>query len=63
LRTFAPDRELVLGEDSSAAGLFWLGGLGGRRLAVAIAADGELASSMVGTPSALAQRLSPARLG
>jgi D-arginine dehydrogenase len=63
LRTFAPDGELVLGEDPSAAGLFWLGGLGGRGLAVAIAAAGELASSMVGTSSALARRLSPARFG
>jgi glycine/D-amino acid oxidase-like deaminating enzyme len=63
LRTFAPDRELVVGEDPAVAGLHWLGGLGGRGLAVAVAAAGELASSMVGAPSALAQRLSPARFG
>jgi D-arginine dehydrogenase len=61
LRTFAPDRELVVGEDPAVSGLHWLGGLGGRGLAVAIAAAGELVSSMLGTPSALAQRLSPAR--
>jgi D-arginine dehydrogenase len=63
LRTFAPDRELVVGEDPHVAGLHWLGGLGGRGLAVAVAAAGELASGMVGTPSALAQRLSPVRFG
>jgi D-arginine dehydrogenase len=63
LRTFAPDRELVVGEDPAVSGLHWLGGLGGRGMAVAIAAAGELVSGMVGTPSALAQRLSPARFG
>lgn len=61
LRTFAPDRELIVGEDPAVAGLHWLGGLGGRGLAVAIAAAGELVSSMVGTPSALGHTLSPAR--
>lgn len=63
LRTFAPDRELVVGEDPAVAGLHWLGGLGGRGLAVAVAAAGELASGMVGKPSALAQQLAPARFG
>lgn len=63
LRTFAPDRELVVGEDPAVAGLHWLGGFGGRGLAVAVAAAGELASGMIGKPSALAQRLSPARFG
>lgn len=63
LRTFAPDRELVVGEDPAASGLHWLGGLGGRGLAVAVAAAGELASSMLSIPSPLAQRLSPARFG
>lgn len=61
LRTFAPDRELVVGEDPHAIGLHWLGGLGGRGLAVAVAAAGDLAAGMVGKPSALARRLSPAR--
>jgi len=62
LRTFAADRELVVGEDPAVPGLHWLGGLGGRGMAVAVAAAGELASGMVGAPGALAPALSPARL-
>jgi D-arginine dehydrogenase len=29
LRTFSPDRDLVIGEDPTAPGFFWLGGQGG----------------------------------
>jgi D-arginine dehydrogenase len=36
LRTFASDRELVVGPDPRVPGLCWLGGLGGRGMAVAV---------------------------
>jgi D-arginine dehydrogenase len=38
LRTFAPDRELVIGADPRTEGLHWLCGLGGRGMSVAPAA-------------------------
>jgi D-arginine dehydrogenase len=38
LRTFARDRELVVGSDARVRGLFWLTGLGGRGMSVAPAA-------------------------
>jgi D-arginine dehydrogenase len=62
LRTFAPDRELVVGPDERLAGLFWLGGLGGRGMAVAPAAGELLAAGMRGEAHPLAARLSPNRL-
>jgi D-arginine dehydrogenase len=66
LRTFAPDGELVVGADPAVQGLFWLAGLGGRGMAVAVAA-GELLARAVAAEGAasdpLAGLLSPARFG
>lgn len=52
LRTFAPDRELVLGRDPRARGLYWFGGLGGRGMSVALAAA-ELLMHALLAPSPL----------
>jgi D-arginine dehydrogenase len=46
LRTFAPDRELVVGADPRVQGLHWLGGLGGRGMGVAIGAARALARAL-----------------
>lgn len=62
LRTFAPDRELCVGEDPRVRGLYWLAGLGGRGMAVAPAAGELLAACTRGERHELAQALSPARL-
>lgn len=61
LRTFALDRELVIGPDPALPGLHWLGGLGGRGMGVAVAAAEELVNGLLGTPSALVELFSPAR--
>jgi D-arginine dehydrogenase len=62
LRTFALDRELVTGRDPRVEGLFWLAGLGGRGMAVGVAA-GELAAQLVlGRAHPLSEAVSPARL-
>jgi D-arginine dehydrogenase len=61
LRTFAPDRELCLGEDPRVAGLWWFGGLGGRGMAVAPAAGELLAAAMRGQ-APIRPALSPNRL-
>jgi D-arginine dehydrogenase len=69
LRTFAPDRELVIGEEPGAPGFFWLVGQGGTGIQTAPAYGALLASLAVGTPlpSALTrvgvdpERMSPAR--
>lgn len=50
LRTFAPDRELVVGPDPRLWGLHWLTGLGGRGMACALGAAQELAAAIVGEP-------------
>ncbi|MBN8549735.1 MAG: FAD-binding oxidoreductase [Deltaproteobacteria bacterium] len=58
LRTFAPDRELVLGFDAKAPGFFWLGGQGGIGIMTAPAVS-DLSASLIlnGTvPEALIQR-------
>jgi D-arginine dehydrogenase len=47
LRTFAPDRELVIGADPRLSGLHWLCGLGGRGMSVAPAAAELLAQQIV----------------
>ena len=68
LRTFAPDRELVVGNDPRVRGLSWLGGLGGRGMGVALGAGELLARVLRGEQArtrqdaALADALSPARL-
>lgn len=65
LRTFAPDRELVVGRDPRARGLYWLCGLGGRGMSVAPAAAECLAAELAGVASDAgsgARPLAPARL-
>jgi D-arginine dehydrogenase len=47
LRTFAPDRELVIGADPRLLGLHWLCGLGGRGMSVAPAAAELLAQQIL----------------
>ncbi len=57
LRTFAPDRVLVIGEDPRQPGFFWLGGQGGYGIMTAPAAS-QLATSLItgsGLPPALQQ--------
>lgn len=69
LRTFAPDRDLVVGEDPTAPGFFWLVGLGGIGVQTSPAYGALLASLATGSdlPPALLEagvdpeRTSPAR--
>ena len=60
-RTFAPDRELVVGEDPRVAGLYWFTGLGGRGLGVAPAAA-EVLATCVRDRVDVMPMLSPARM-
>lgn len=63
LRTFAPDRELVIGADPRAPGLHWLSGLGGRGMSVAPAAAELLTQQIVhGQVSSAAARFGIGRL-
>ena len=48
LRTFAPDRELVIGEEPSAPGFFWLVGQGGTGIQTSPAYGSLLASLVTG---------------
>lgn len=50
LRTFAPDRDLVIGEDPTAPGFHWLVGLGGIGVQTSPAYGSLLASLAVGAP-------------
>lgn len=61
LRTFAPDRNPVVGADPRVGGLFWLGGLGGQGLSTGLGAADVLAALMEGEEHPLAASLSPAR--
>lgn len=65
LRTFAPDRTLVIGADPVAEGFFWMAGQGGYGFQTAPAASMLLADTVLGrTPQLPAQvvaALSPAR--
>ncbi len=62
LRTFAPDRKLVVGADPRVEGLHWVAGLGGFGMSSGVAA-GELAAEVVyGDRSELSELLAPARL-
>ncbi len=69
LRTFAPDRDLVIGEDPTAPGFHWLVGLGGIGVQTSPAYGALLASLAVGGPlpeelaaaGADPERTSPAR--
>lgn len=64
LRTFAPDRRLVLGEDPVRAGFFWLAGQGGNGIETSPAV-GRLAAELLTrgaiADAALAAAVSPAR--
>jgi D-arginine dehydrogenase len=55
LRTFAPDREMVIGEEPSAPGFFWLVGQGGTGIQTAPAYGALVASQVLdtGPPSGL----------
>lgn len=48
LRTFAPDRELVIGEDPTAPGFYWLAGQGGIGIQTSPAYGRVLASEITG---------------
>lgn len=48
LRTFAPDREMVIGEDRKAKGFYWLVGQGGTGIQTAPAYGSLLASMVLG---------------
>lgn len=69
LRTFAPDRDLVIGEDPTAPGFHWLVGLGGIGVQTSPAYGALLAAQAVGAPLPTAlseagvdpQRTSPGR--
>ncbi|WP_420024315.1 NAD(P)/FAD-dependent oxidoreductase (plasmid) [Cereibacter azotoformans] len=67
LRTFAPDRVLVIGEDPAAPGFFWLAGQGGYGFQTCPAASRLVADLAGGRPpevsAALVAALSPARFG
>lgn len=62
LRTFAPDREPVVGEDPRVRGLAWLAGLGGHGMSAGLAAAELLALALHGRAPPLAAVLTPARL-
>jgi glycine/D-amino acid oxidase-like deaminating enzyme len=65
LRTFSPDRTLVIGADPADPGFFWLAGQGGYGFQTAPAASTLIAQLILGQPVELDQktveRLNPAR--
>ncbi len=65
LRTFAPDRALVIGRDVTDPGFFWLGGQGGYGFQTAPAASRLVADLLTGNApeldSPIVKALSPAR--
>jgi D-arginine dehydrogenase len=61
LRTFAPDRNLVVGRDPRVLGLSWLAGLGGHGMTLAVAAAEYLTRELVRESDPLPE-WSPARL-
>jgi len=63
LRTFAPDRAMVVGEDPVLEGFFWLSGQGGAGIETS-AAVGQIAAELIldgRTKLIDAQVISPAR--
>lgn len=62
LRSFAPDRRLVAGEDPRVGGLFWIAGLGGHGMTCGIALGEVVAAAIQGRPHPLAAEFSPARI-
>ncbi len=63
LRTYAEDRELVLGSDPRVSGLAWLAGLGGRGMTVGLAAGELLGRALRGHDDPLLPRMRPERDG
>ena len=67
LRTFAPDRSLVIGPDTTAEGFFWMAGQGGYGFQTAPGASQLLADLVLdrapSLPDAIVKALSPARFG
>lgn len=61
LRSFAPDREFVVGADPRAEGVTWLAGLGGRGMTCGLAL-GELAAGEALAEGRAPTEFSPARL-
>ena len=65
LRTFAPERTLVIGPDPEAEGFFWMAGQGGYGFQTAPAASRLLADAVLGRspdlPDDVVTALSPAR--
>ncbi len=61
LRTFAPDRALVIGEEPTSPGFFWLAGQGGYGFQTSAGAAAQLVEAVAARPTALAKALSPAR--
>jgi glycine/D-amino acid oxidase-like deaminating enzyme len=62
LRTSAPDRVLVAGEDPRIGGLFWLAGLGGYGMTGGMAAGEIVAALICGRTHPLASQSAPSRL-
>jgi len=48
LRTFSPDRELVIGEEPTATGFYWSVGQGGTGISISPAVGALLASQIIG---------------
>ncbi|MDP9495462.1 MAG: FAD-binding oxidoreductase [Actinomycetota bacterium] len=64
LRTFSPDRDLVIGEEPTAPGFFWLVGQGGTGIATSPAYGALVASQVLGAdvpPGLLAAGVDPGR--
>jgi D-arginine dehydrogenase len=64
LRTFAPDRDLVIGEEPTASGFFWLVGQGGTGISTSPAYGALVASQVVGAnlpPELTAAGVDPAK--
>lgn len=61
LRTYAHDRELVLGPDPRVEGLAWMAGFGGRGMTVAVGAAELCAQAMNGRADTLLERMRPDR--
>jgi len=63
LRTYADDRELLLGRDPRVQGLAWLAGLGGRGMTIGLAAGELLGKAMRGGADVLLDGMRPDRVG
>lgn len=62
LRTYAHDRELVVGPDPRVEGLAWVAGLGGRGMTVGVGAGELCARAMRGERDPLIERMRPDRV-